>query len=582
VIVEVFGLLALRLIMVGLPMLAAMLLAARWRVTSIPVLLAIGLAAGGALAMLDFWLFYADPIIGKVGAITALTACATYVCWAIASGEARPALLGQLGVPLALWCLGTGFIVFLGFLHGGANHALSTSADRFTGFSLPSDNDIPQYFTSWFYTNGHHGIPPVYPGGWEMSDRPPLQIGYELLQRPWGWDTTGLNYQLVGVALQQLWIIGLWALLVAARLGRVTRGLTMLVVLLSDVAIVNGFYGWPKLLPTAMMLAAAALIITPLWTDTRRSLAGAGLIGALFALAMLGHGSSLFAVIPLAIAAAVRRAPGPRWLIVFVLAGAVLYLPWNEYQKYGDPPGSRLTKWFLGGDIGPDNRKTLPEIIDAYRHAGVGGTISNKAENFATLSGGARATTSLGDAATALTHGHLDDAIDDVRVVFFFFPLPSLAFLLAAPFMLALARWRRKIRGDEWGFVRIGFAVVFGGSVIWALIMWGGTVAQTVLHQGSYAIPLVTMAVAVVAMRVSFPRAAIVIALLNMAFSLAIYVPALDPNPGTHYGAGAIVLTLLSLVGFGALALGGGRPARQAADGSARAWSRVDRPQLTS
>ena len=73
------------------------------------------------------------------------------------------------------------------------------------------------------------------------SDRPPLQIGYVLFVRTFGWDLTSLRYQVLGVVLQQLWIVGLWALLVAARVGRVTRALAMLTVLVSDIAIVNGF-----------------------------------------------------------------------------------------------------------------------------------------------------------------------------------------------------------------------------------------------------------------------------------------------------------------------------------------------------
>ena len=84
---------------------------------------------------------------------------------------------------------------------------------------------------------------------------------------------------MVSVVLQQLWIVGLWALLLAMRVRKVTRALVMVTVLVSDLALLNGFFVWPKLLPAAMLLAAAALIVTPLWGELRRSRWGAVLVG---------------------------------------------------------------------------------------------------------------------------------------------------------------------------------------------------------------------------------------------------------------------------------------------------------------
>lgn len=89
---------------------------------------------------------------------------------------------------------------------------------------------VPQFYTEWFYAHSHHGVPPVFPGNWLVTDRPPLQIAYALSQRGVAWDDSGLSYQLLGVLLQQLWLIGLWSLLVAARLSLGTRALCMLTV----------------------------------------------------------------------------------------------------------------------------------------------------------------------------------------------------------------------------------------------------------------------------------------------------------------------------------------------------------------
>ena len=62
---QLFLILLLHLVLTALPGVAAVLLAARLGVRSVPVLLAIGMAATGAVALLAFWLYYADPLVGE-------------------------------------------------------------------------------------------------------------------------------------------------------------------------------------------------------------------------------------------------------------------------------------------------------------------------------------------------------------------------------------------------------------------------------------------------------------------------------------------------------------------------------------
>ena len=57
--------LGIQLALTALPLIAAMLFAARLGVRKVSVLLAIGLAGSGLTAMLAFWAFYVDPIVGK-------------------------------------------------------------------------------------------------------------------------------------------------------------------------------------------------------------------------------------------------------------------------------------------------------------------------------------------------------------------------------------------------------------------------------------------------------------------------------------------------------------------------------------
>jgi hypothetical protein len=545
--------LAIHLALTGLPMVAAALLCARLGVSRVPVLLAISLAVSGALAMLAFWAYFLSREAGESCSYFILFASIAALGWSLYGGRIERDLWRRLLTPFALWALGSAFLVFFGFLHGGADQPAATAAIRFGG-PLPSDSQIPLFFTEWFFHHGHHGTPPVFPGEWLASDRPPLQIGYALSQRPFGWDRAGLDYQVLGVVLQQLWIVGLWALLSASRLGRTTRALALLTVLGSDVAIVNGFFVWPKLLPAAMVLAAAALVATPLWTELRRSLLGGVLVAALLGLAMLSHGSSVFGVIPLALIAAYRGLPSWRWIAVGLLTGVVLMAPWSAYQKHGDPPGDRLTKWMLAGVVEIDDRGTSEAIFDSYGDAGIGGTIHNKAENFVTMAGSGPAVDAGEDVVEALEAGHPGDALRGIRLILFFYFLPSLGLLLVALPAMALGRRRGRLRAVDWTFSLTCFAIVAVGCLCWGLLLYGNFPARAAIHVGSLALPILALCGSVAGLRAVFPRGGTYFVAIAAVVMLALYVPALEPLPGTSFSALAALLALISLAGFGAVA----------------------------
>lgn len=552
---ELLFLLAFHLTLTALPMAAAALWAAHLGVRQVPVLLAIALAAGGLVGLLSFWAYYGDRTLGESFSYLAVLGSIVLIAFSLRTGAIERDLLRALAVPLGLWALGSAFLLFLGFLHEGADTPIATASTRFSG-QLPSDNDIPNFFTEWFFLNGHDPTPPVYGFGWQFSDRPPLQVGYMLSQRGFHWDGRGIDYQVLGVVLQQLWIIGLWALLLAARVGRLTRALAMGVVLVSGLALVNGFFVWPKLLPAAMLIAAAALVMTPLWSEVRRSLWGAALVAALLGLAMLGHGSSVFAAIPLALIAVARGLPSWRWIGVLLLSGLVLMGPWSAYQKYENPPGNRLTKWMLAGVDGMDQRGTLESIVDGYSEAGIGGTVENKRANFEVMLGtGGLGNDYWGNAVDAVGDGNLNLMARELRSVTFFALLPSLGLLLIGPLAMALGRARRRERPEEWTFALLCFFVFAVGAVAWGLLLFGNVPARTVIHAGTYLLPILAMCGAVAGLRATFPRFAVYLVGTQAVLSLGLYVPSLDPPPGTSYSAGAAVLAAASLVAFGWLVL---------------------------
>jgi hypothetical protein len=542
------------LVLTGLPAIAAALYAARRGVGSVPILLAIALVASGAVGLLGFWSYYADPLLGETLSFFVVLGSSLAIGWLLATGGIDQGLLRELGVPLALWVFASLFLVMLGFVHGGENLPLEAGKIRFIG-PLPSDSEIPNFFAEWFYEHGHDGTLPIFPGEWSFSDRPPLQTGYVLSQRALGWDGQGLNYQLLGVVLQQLWVVGLWALLLAARVGRTTRVLILVTVLISPLVLVNGFFVWPKLLPTAFLLAATALVVTPLWDQVRRHAWGAALVAALCGLAMLGHGSSIFGVIPLVVIAAFRGLPNLRWITVGLAVGAVLLAPWSAFQKWEDPPGNRLMKWTLAGSVEIDDRGTLETISDSYSEVGLDGAIDYKLANYKLMTGWNFFPTLIDEAADT---GSLKNVIRAVQSGFFLFLFPSLGLLLLAPFAMALAAARRlKREQSEWKFALVSFAVFLVGILAWGLLVFGDADIQTSVHVGTYLLPVLAMACAVAGLRAAFPRFSLFYVGFWVALVLAAYAPSYLWVPETSYSPLAAILAAAALAAFLAVAIRG-------------------------
>jgi hypothetical protein len=548
--------LALHLTLTGLPILAAMLLAARAGVRSTPLLLAIGLAASGLVAILAFWAFYLSPTLGRsfgylvaFGSLGAVVAC----LW---GRRVEADLLRELAIPLALWALASAFLVYLGFFHGGTGDPLGMSTTRFSS-QLPSDNVMPSWFADWFFHHGHSGSPPPFPGEWFAGDRPPLQIGYLLAERGFGWDDTGLRGQVIGVVVQQLWVLGLWALLLAAGVGRRARGLTMVAALLSSLVIVNGFYVWPKLLPAALLLAAAALLLAPGWEELRRDWRGAALFGGLVALALLAHGASVFGLAPLAVFALAAGFPPWRWLGVAALVAAALLGPWAAYQKYDEPPGNRLTKWMLAGVEPIDERGTVETILDSYGEAGFDGTVENKWRNVETIGGGSPGWKRLRIAAEDAVDGDWEGTVIELRQLFFFSLLPSLGLLLLGPLAMAVAWLRGRPDGPEWRFSLLCWLAVAVGCVVWGLLIFGGPESNASIHVGSLAIPLLALSACALGLYAVLPRLAPWYIGLWVLLTLALYTPSLTPPEGSAYSASAGLLAALALVAFPFVALQG-------------------------
>ena len=552
---ELLLLLAEHLLLTALPGALAIVLATRRGLASLPLLLGLGLAASGATAILAFWVFYADPVLGEAFAFTVVGGSLGGIAWAWYEGLDR-GLLRQLAVPLALWALGSAFVLFFGFLHGGTEEPLLTAANRFS-HPLPSDNEIPLFFADWFYVHGHAGAPPLF-ADWLSSDRPPLQTGYVLAQRPFGWDGGNLHYQVLGVVVQQLWLVGIWALLCAARLRPLARGLIVCAALVSDLAILHGFFVWPKLIAAAFLLAALAIVLDRDWgARLREEPWVAALFAALCGLAMLAHGSSAFFVLPLLGFGALRGLPGWRWLGVAALVGLLVLAPWAAYQRYADPPGDRLLKWQLGGSLAIDDRGALETIVDGYQEAGFGGALQNKWENAREIAGVEETERAINLARDELSADNPGQAAAALRVPRFYGLLPLLGiFLLALPAMVVV-RARGRPAGPEWDFALAALGLSATATVLWALLMFGNTDAPAMVHVGTLAVPLLAICGCVAGAYACWPRFAIGLVAVNAAAVLVLYTPALSPLPGTAYSPLAALLAAAGLAGFAAIAFRG-------------------------
>lgn len=537
------------LVLIALPAIAAAWFAASRGLRSQVLLIAVALVASGAAAMLVFWGFYASPEVGKtlaflieIGAAAGLVAL-----WFGGKGRAE---MRELVTPLALWVLASYFVVYLGYLHGWGGDAMSLAGGRFT-HGLPNDNVLPETFSDWYWVNGHHGTPPEV-STWLASDRPPLQIGYVLQVRPFGWDHTSTHYEMLGVALQQLWIFGAWGLLRAARLGRRARGLAMIAATVSDIAIVHGFYTWPKLIAAAFVLAAAAMVFSPEWKRWVRDPRAAVLFAGLCALGMLGHGSSAFLLIPLFGFAAIRGLPDWRWLAVAVASAFILYAPWQAYQHWGDPPGNRLVKWQLGGVAEITDKGVLSTIVDGYREEGIGGTLHNKWENVEAILGIGEIRAITEEMQGPESTDDLPRTVEDLRWVRFLALLPCIGLLLLGPLAMAVRAVRERAgpRSPEWRFALSGGLLALVTAVFWVLVMFGNSNSVAILHQGSLALPVLGICACVAAAYAASRWFAIGLVAINAIFVVVLYAPSIKPPEGTSYSAVAGLVAAIALAGL--------------------------------
>jgi hypothetical protein len=503
----------------------------------------LGLAATGYAAV---FLYLASASIGRFYSVAVMAVSAVLCAGLLASNRGRIAPLAR---PMALTGVSVLFVISLGFVYGDIGHPMEVPSIRFSNSEsrLASDNAIPFFFAQALY-GARRPIPSPLFDDWLSSDRPPLQTGLTLVQMPlfrWG-PTPYLQYQVVGVIVQSLWVLGLWAWLFEARVGQAPSALALGSTLFTGFALLNTFYVWPKLLAAAFLLLLVALLVRAL-NDAANRLALGSAAGFSAGFSMVSHEGSVFALAGIALLLLLRRRLPP---VKFVGAAAVCLVlvmaPWWWYQKAYDPPGDRLLKYHLADAPNLTKNSFLTLAVANYDRLGVAGTAEYKSMNFVQLfaSPNVRRTTGpfagqvgdgnlIADATAAVTRqGSIHSAAARIRSDLFFEFFPGLGVMAFGPLALIAEIARRRKPGPappELQAARFAWAAVALSLVVWCLVMFGP--ATTVPFQGTYAIILLALAGSLLAFWSLDRRLAYVAAGLQVALNALLYV-VLAPEPG--------------------------------------------------
>ncbi len=528
----------------GAPFAAGMLVGSRW-LNGLAGRVAVGMLTSGLAAYATFWLYFADPVAGKAASWAVPLVSLVVIAW---RGARHRRVVLEAVVLLATVGAASLFNLALAFAHGGLSAPVASATTRFS-HPLPGDNQLPQYFGEWYYVHGHATPPPF--GDWLSSDRPPLEVGYYLAHRPFFGGFPELDYQVLGVILQSTWVVGVLALLAASRIRRVPAMATVVAVAVSDVVFVHTAFVWPKLLPAAFLIAAAALLLSPEWSRIRGRTSGALVVAVLAALAMLGHGSTLFPLVGLAMLMLFRGLPSARWTAAAAVTGVFLLGTWSAYQHWADPPGNRLLKWQLAGQTAITPTGTGSSILNAYRDVGWEGAAANKVTNLRTTLWSPNLIAALDEKRPAAR------VIEARRLDAFFSLVPSLGLLLLGP-VIALARIRKLDRGLA-ALAGLSLAAGALSALVSCLLLFGGADSVATVHVSSLAAPLFLLVGCVAAAFAGGPRVALLLVVGHVALQLVVYTPPLSSAAGTHWSVSMLVAataSLLCVAGLSALISG--------------------------
>ena len=346
--------------------------------------------AGLALIFLcsyaSFWLYFLNPLVGY--AISVVTVAIAVVGWLLIIRQCNDPIADDIVTPMVLLGLIGVFSVSMLTLIDGPLLLPQLARLRFTA-GLSIDNSIPGLFADRLYAG--HSPKHLLGGAWLSSDRPPLQTGWVLLSRPlceWLSIDHDASTYMAGVIAQLVWVPATWWTIRWLGLPAGTAAFSCVMFATTGFFLQNTVYAWPKLLSGSMAIGAGLLMLDDEDSSAPRAVRWPW-AAAFAALATLAHGGAWFsnlALIPFFFA---RQPLGSLQTTLAAFGiGAGLVLPWMAYQKLYEPPGDRLLKWHLAGQIQPDDRRLAAVVAEAYGKKTLNELIAARSQNLTMQFGG--------------------------------------------------------------------------------------------------------------------------------------------------------------------------------------------------
>lgn len=500
-----------------------------------------------------FWAFLAGRTYGFIFSTAALAAVVVAFGISLYSRPFRQFLLDVdvAGPALLTLCVGLLYLALLLTMESTESvHDLARG--RFITV-LHGDNAFPMLFAEGLSREGRPG--PLRFGDFLSSDRPPLQAGVLLLQRPIMGLVPGLkelHYLVLGGVAQLTWIGAAWTLCRVAALPWARLALVFCLLTFSGFFLFNSVHVWPKLLAGSLTVLASCIVLQRRGEHQPTSLQMA-VVGGAAALGLLAHGGSAFPTAALLIllllpARARGRFPGGRRLLVAGAVFACLMTPWFLYQKLYDPPGNRLVKWHLGGVKETDSRSSLETVLQSYRGLGAGQAISHKAANLRALA--------WQDGQTV--HGYRfigrgqENNYNLLRGREFLHVLWALGLLNLGWLVLAATPLWSRLRRPEHALARGGLYLGLASLLIWVLAMFGpGT---THVFQGSHATMILLFFGLAVLVTAVHRLVSYALAVAGACYFSAIWVFSTPPHPPSDLlplpNMSMVLLAVLALLGL--------------------------------
>jgi hypothetical protein len=293
----------------------------------------------------------------------------------------------DVAAPLLFWlAVGTFYLGALYGIHIGFPADVQ-ARHRFYPASWGYDDVTPERLAESLY----RGNDPTVPDSeWGVSDRPPLQSGLFLIVRPLSlWTGLGVpeHYEAAALGFQCCWVPALWALARISGLSSSHALRTLALLAFTGFFVLNSVYVWPKMLSGSFGLLAAVPYVSQ---GRPRSTWDYGLVGIAAGLGWLAHGGAAFTLLALAVLYLLPPRPDWREIATGLSAFLALAVPWALYQKFYDPPGDKLIKAHIAGQI---SREQSPEesvfsvLAKAYARLTPTQVVAHKVENVKSVLG---------------------------------------------------------------------------------------------------------------------------------------------------------------------------------------------------